>query len=511
MSSISSRRCAVVSGANRGIGHEICRQLASEGVIVVATARDEKRGLEAVEKLKQSCGGDEDIIVFHQLDVADGVSVSRLVDFVTAKFGKLDILHPPFGLRPGGKSAPMRSDGGDHRSASARSSPFFDDREGPVFNDVFGGRPKYTNSNTNNKASTMMNDFDYDFIFKSGNDSKNNNSKTSSIFATAVHSNSHRKVLEMTQQKTGGKNGIPNNEACGYRVDCAGFCAFICRGSGGGSVEEEIDNGGRCMTEMMAESCIFRDEKRGLEAVENLKHSFGGDEHIIVFHQLDVADELSISRLVDFVTTKFGKLDILVNNAAVIGAIIEGDNLILKEMIDGDFSRTISIKEEPETEMKSNGAIIQTYELAEECLNINYAGTKRMVEAFLPLLQLSHSPTIVNVSSTLGNLKERVDEVVNQFLKNCEEGIAEAKGWARYLPAYKVSKAAMNAYTRILAQKYPNFRINCVCPGYVKTDMTINNEMLTPMEGAESIVKLALLPNDGPSGLFFSRTNIMAF
>nr|GMD32771.1 auxilin-related protein 2-like [Ipomoea batatas] len=80
----------------------------------------------------------------------------------------------------------MRSDGGDHRSASARSSPFFDDREGPVFNDVFGGRPKYTNSNTNNKASTMMNDFDYDFIFKSGNDSKNNNSKTSSIFAILV-------------------------------------------------------------------------------------------------------------------------------------------------------------------------------------------------------------------------------------------------------------------------------------------------------------------------------------
>nr|GMD74395.1 (+)-neomenthol dehydrogenase-like [Ipomoea batatas]GMD81949.1 (+)-neomenthol dehydrogenase-like [Ipomoea batatas] len=272
-----------------------------------------------------------------------------------------------------------------------------------------------------------------------------------------------------------------------------------------------------------------RDEKRGMEAVENLKHSFD-DEHIIVFHQLDVADEVSISRLVDFVTTKFGKLDILVNNAAVIGAIIEGDNLILKEMIDGDFSRTISIKEEPETEMKSNGAIIQTYELAEQCLNINYHGTKRMVEAFLPLLQLSHSPTIVNVSSTLGNLKllpnewarkvlsnseslseERVDEVVNQFLKNCEEGIAEAKGWARYLPAYKVSKAAMNAYTRILAQKYPNFRINCVCPGYVKTDMTINNGMLTPMEGAESIVKLALLPNDGPSGLFFSRANIMAF
>ncbi|XP_019180589.1 PREDICTED: (+)-neomenthol dehydrogenase-like [Ipomoea nil] len=272
-----------------------------------------------------------------------------------------------------------------------------------------------------------------------------------------------------------------------------------------------------------------RDEKRGMEAVEKLKQLCGGeDEDSIVFHQLDVADEVSISCLVDFVKTKFGKLDILVNNAGIGGVIIEGDTSILKEMIDGDFSRANSIKEEPETELKSNGAIIQTYELAKQCLNTNYYGTKRMVEAFLPLLQLSHSPRIVNVSSTLGNLKllpnerarkvlsngeslseERVDEVVKEFLKNCKE--AEAKGWARYAPAYKVSKAAVNAYTRVLAKKYPKFCINCVCPGYVKTDMTINSGMLTPMEGAESIVKLALMPDDGPSGLFFSRTNIMAF
>ncbi|XP_019188502.1 PREDICTED: auxilin-related protein 2-like [Ipomoea nil] len=94
---------------------------------------------------------------------------------------ELDVLARDYGLRPGGKSAPMRSDGGDRRSASARSSAFFDDREGPVFDDVFGGPPKYTNSNTNNKASTMMNNFDYDSIFKSGNDSKKNNSKKSSL------------------------------------------------------------------------------------------------------------------------------------------------------------------------------------------------------------------------------------------------------------------------------------------------------------------------------------------
>nr|GMD81946.1 (+)-neomenthol dehydrogenase-like [Ipomoea batatas] len=148
-----------------------------------------------------------------------------------------------------------------------------------------------------------------------------------------------------------------------------------------------------------------RDEKRGMEAVEKLKHSFDGDEHIIVFHQLDVADGVSISRLVDFITTKFGKLDILVNNAGVHGLIIEGDGVILSEMIEADSLRIISANEELETELKSDGALIETYELVEQCLNINYAGTKRMVEAFLPLLQLSHSPTIVNVSSTLGNLK----------------------------------------------------------------------------------------------------------
>ncbi|XP_019180580.1 PREDICTED: (+)-neomenthol dehydrogenase-like isoform X2 [Ipomoea nil] len=278
-----------------------------------------------------------------------------------------------------------------------------------------------------------------------------------------------------------------------------------------------------------------RDEKRGMEAVEKLKQLCGGeDEDSIVFHQLDVADEVSISCLVNFVKTKFGKLDILVNNAGVNGLIIEGDGLILKEMIEADSSRISSANEELEIELKSDGALIQTYELAEQCININYHGTKRMVQAFLPLLQLSHSPRTVNVSSTQGNLKllsknemarkilsngeslteERVDEVVKEFLKNYKEGptIAQAKGWPRYASAYKVSKAAVNAYTRILAQKYPNnFRINCVSPGHVKTDMTVNVGMLTPEEGAENIVKLALLPDDGPSGFFFCQKNVMAF
>ena len=68
--------------------------------------------------------------------------------------------------------------------------------------------------------------------------------------------------------------------------------------------------------------------------------------------------------------------------------------------------------------------------------------------------------------------EERVDEVLNQFLKDFKEGLLEAKSWPSNLSGYTVSKAALNAYTRILARKYPTLCINCVCPGFVKTDLT---------------------------------------
>lgn len=80
----------MVTGANKGIGFEICRQLASEGVIVILTARSEKRGIEAQEKLKEL--GVSDNVVFHQLDVLDPVSVATIVEFVKTRFGRLDIL-----------------------------------------------------------------------------------------------------------------------------------------------------------------------------------------------------------------------------------------------------------------------------------------------------------------------------------------------------------------------------------------------------------------------------------
>jgi (+)-neomenthol dehydrogenase len=83
-------RIAVVTGSNKGIGFEIVKQLASAGIKVVLTARDEKRGLQALETLKAF--GLSDFIVFHQLDVANASSVASLADFVKSEFGKLDIL-----------------------------------------------------------------------------------------------------------------------------------------------------------------------------------------------------------------------------------------------------------------------------------------------------------------------------------------------------------------------------------------------------------------------------------
>ncbi|KAK9274391.1 hypothetical protein L1049_019205 [Liquidambar formosana] len=263
-----------------------------------------------------------------------------------------------------------------------------------------------------------------------------------------------------------------------------------------------------------------RDEKRGIEAAEKLRRS-GLSGHV-VFHQLDVVEPASIASLAHFIKAQFGKLDILVNNAGISGATVDGDALRASVSIFILFSGGV--------QRKWTDIMTETYEVAEECLKINYYGTKRMTEALIPLLQLSDRARIVNVSSFMGKLKsipneavrgelsdveslteERVDEILNEFLIDFKEGSLESKGWPTFLSANTVSKVAMNAYTRILAKKYPSFCINCVCPGYVKTDINFNSGILTVEEGAESPVRLALLPDGGPSGLFFIRKEVSPF
>lgn len=116
------------------------------------------------------------------------------------------------------------------------------------------------------------------------------------------------------------------------------------------------------------------------------------------------------------------------------------------------------------------------------------------------------------VLSDVQNLtEEKIDDLLNEFLKDFKGGSLETKGWPLDMSAYTISKAALNAYTRVLAKKYPSFCINAVCPGYVKTDINHNLGIQTPDEGAESAVRLALLPNASPSGLFFFRSEEASF
>ncbi|CDP08859.1 unnamed protein product [Coffea canephora] len=84
-------RYAVVIEANKGIGFEICRQLASQEITVVLNARDERRGLDSFHKLKGTDALSSDLL-FHQLDVAEPSSVASIAEFIKARFGRLDIL-----------------------------------------------------------------------------------------------------------------------------------------------------------------------------------------------------------------------------------------------------------------------------------------------------------------------------------------------------------------------------------------------------------------------------------
>ena len=107
--------------------------------------------------------------------------------------------------------------------------------------------------------------------------------------------------------------------------------------------------------------------------------------------------------------------------------------------------------------------------------------------------------------------EEKIDEVLNEFLKDSKEGYLVNKGWPEVFSPYIVSKAALNAYTRVMAKKYPSISINCVCPGFVKTDINGNTGKLSVEEGAESPVRLALMRNGAPSGLLFIRQEISPF
>ncbi|XP_017229624.1 short-chain dehydrogenase/reductase 2b [Daucus carota subsp. sativus] len=265
-----------------------------------------------------------------------------------------------------------------------------------------------------------------------------------------------------------------------------------------------------------------RKQKDAIEAVEKLKLSGNLD---VVSHQLDVKDSASIAAVANYVKSNFGKLDILVNNAGASGLVIAKPQELRSFKDGAGFLEVID-----EHAHLLEGILEENYELAEDCLRTNYYGTKAVTTELLPLLQLSNSARIVNVSSNYGELKwiynekvkaelnnvetlteEKIDEIIKWFLKVYKENNWKANGWPIVVSPYKISKAAVSAYTRLLARKYPDMLINCVHPGYCKTEITSESGPLTPEEGARAPVMLALLPNDGPSGIYFAEMQPSTF
>ncbi|KAI3717245.1 hypothetical protein L1987_68736 [Smallanthus sonchifolius] len=262
-----------------------------------------------------------------------------------------------------------------------------------------------------------------------------------------------------------------------------------------------------------------RNESRGVEATKKLNISGLWN---VIFHQLDINDPSSIESVANFVETRFKKLDILVNNAAELGIIVINDE---KLRAGGGFVQVIDENAHLLTDI-----IDEPYELGEKCLKTNYYATKRVTESLIPLLQLSKSPRIVNVSSASGDLywlhneklkqelqdienltEERIDEIIQMFLKDFKAAQLQKNGWPLTTAAYKISKATLNAYTRLMARKYETIMVNCVHPGYVITEMSFETGFITTEEGAKGPVMAALLPNNGPSGVYFNQTQIASF
>jgi NAD(P)-dependent dehydrogenase (short-subunit alcohol dehydrogenase family) len=201
-----------------------------------------------------------------------------------------------------------------------------------------------------------------------------------------------------------------------------------------------------------------RDERKAQLAAQEIARETGGKVSALT---LDVSDEVSIERAAAQLRESPASLDVLVNNAGV-GS-------------DWGVSGT-----DPD------------FEAIASALQTNFYGPYRLSVALLDLLRQSAHPRIVNVSSGMG-------------------GVTEMGGWS---PGYRVSKAALNAMTRILATELKDQRVlvNSACPGFVNTDMGGQFGAKKPVEeGAAGIVWLATLPDDGPTGGFFRDGRPIAF
>jgi len=181
---------------------------------------------------------------------------------------------------------------------------------------------------------------------------------------------------------------------------------------------------------------------------------FTSDGLDVIFRPLDVTKPVQVQTLRDFIAEEFDRLDVLVNNAAVY--LDEG----------------VSALEVP-------------LETVEATLRVNLYGPLLLMRALLPLMKKRKHGRVVNISSEAGSLAGMRSGAI--------------------APSYSISKAALNALTRIVSAEVRGYdiKVNAMCPGWVRTDMGGRDAPRSPEKGAETAIWLAMLPASGPSGRFF--------
>ena len=207
-----------------------------------------------------------------------------------------------------------------------------------------------------------------------------------------------------------------------------------------------------------------RDYARGEEAVKTID----GDACAL---QLDVTDPASIGAAAERVRNEFGRLDVLINNAAISKTrLLPG--MSIEEYVKSTRPSVVSLDE-----MR---VVFET----------NVFGVVAVTQAMLPLLREAPAGRIVNVSSGVGSLTRNSDPAFPYR--------------PIFGPVYPASKTALNAVTLAMAIELEStgIKVNAACPGHTKTNLNNYTGTQTVEEGAREPVRLALLGPDGPTGTF---------
>lgn len=208
-----------------------------------------------------------------------------------------------------------------------------------------------------------------------------------------------------------------------------------------------------------------RNETEGKKAEEILRNQ----SLDVTFVKLDISNSDDIENIKGFIETEYGKLDILINNAAVF----------LDSAWFGNNVENVPMKTLRDT------------------FDINYFGTVELTQALLPVIKKSEAGRIVNISSVSGSFGVHLDET----------------HWLYALKpyAYSASKTALNQFTVFLANalKDSKIKVNAANPGWVQTSIGSDEAPLTPEEGAKTGVELALIDENGPTGTFSQSGEIL--